>query len=290
MTYNINIKNNNTSNKPLIFSVLLHAVLLAFLIINLSSTTHNPVLENTENNTVIQAVMVSSSKMPMTSKAPLLRPFRPPPPARGGGIIGDSHLSPTRGEVKSVANSPSLKGEVEVKSTALQHRIPSPLAGEGGPKGRKGGALSTPSQLKKTIEQDLQKQLAQEVMESEISKEIANSTPSPNKPSSEPAVQASASAQGEIDKYKALIVQAIGQHWLIPEDIQSGFSCELLIRVGDKGEVLSVEISRSSGDNALDRSARAAVFKATPLPLPKEAEVFDKFRELRLTVRPENIF
>ena len=127
MTYNITIKNNNTSNKPLIFSVLLHAVLLAFLIINLSSTTHNPVLENTEDNRVIQAVMVS-----MSAKALPLNTPHPPPTAS---------TSPTRGEVKSAPNSPPPKKEVEVKSAVLQHKIPSPLAGEGGPKGRKGGAL-----------------------------------------------------------------------------------------------------------------------------------------------------
>ncbi|QLH41403.1 MAG: cell envelope integrity protein TolA [Coxiellaceae bacterium] len=46
---------------------------------------------------------------------------------------------------------------------------------------------------------------------------------------------------------------------------------------------------RSSGNSALDNSAVSAVFKTSPLPVPTDAELFDKFRELRLTVRPENI-
>jgi len=93
--------------------------------------------------------------------------------------------------------------------------------------------------------------------------------------------------QSLIDKYKALIEQDISQNWLVPSNISKTLSCLLLINVGPGGVVLNVRTLRSSGDAVLDRSARTAVFKASPLPVPKNPALFDKFRALRLTVKPE---
>lgn len=107
--------------------------------------------------------------------------------------------------------------------------------------------------------------------------------------------QAAASAardkawQTEIDKYKALIVQAIGQNWIVPEGTDKNLSCQLLIQVAPGGAVLNVQIAQSSGNDGLDTSAINAVYKASPLPVPADPQLFDKFRQLRLTVRPENI-
>lgn len=93
--------------------------------------------------------------------------------------------------------------------------------------------------------------------------------------------------QSEIEKYKALIENAIQQFWIVPGDANPNLSCDLLIRVGAGGEVISVEVVRSSGDGGLDNSARTAVFKASPLPVPEDKDLFEQFRELKLTVKPE---
>lgn len=93
--------------------------------------------------------------------------------------------------------------------------------------------------------------------------------------------------QSEIDKYTALITQAVGQHWIVPDNLDKETSCVLLIRVSPGGAVIDVKLLRSSGDPVLDRSAEAAVFKASPLPVPEDAKLFETFREIRLLVRPE---
>lgn len=95
-----------------------------------------------------------------------------------------------------------------------------------------------------------------------------------------------AAEQGILDRYKAQIIQAIEQQWIVPEGADQSLSCVLLIRLGPNGVVLSVSLVQSSGDVILDRSAQAAVFKASPLPVPKDPNQFAAFRELRLTVRP----
>jgi len=93
--------------------------------------------------------------------------------------------------------------------------------------------------------------------------------------------------QTEIDKYTALITHAIGRHWIQPDNLTEDISCVLLIKLSPSGEVIDVNLVTSSGDSILDRSATNAVHKASPLPVPSDPELFAKFREIRLKVKPE---
>ena len=95
--------------------------------------------------------------------------------------------------------------------------------------------------------------------------------------------------QGEINKYKALIIATISQHWIIPENVAPNISCQLLVHVTANGAVTSVDLLHSSGNQVLDRSARTAVLQASPLPIPKNPTLFNQFRVLKLTARPEGI-
>lgn len=94
---------------------------------------------------------------------------------------------------------------------------------------------------------------------------------------------------GEVDKYKALIVNAIGRNWILPENVDSALSSQFRIRLAPDGSILEVTLTRSSGDSLLDRSAQTAIYKASPLPVPADAETFNLFRNISLTVRPEQI-
>ncbi|NDH08373.1 MAG: cell envelope integrity protein TolA [Gammaproteobacteria bacterium] len=93
---------------------------------------------------------------------------------------------------------------------------------------------------------------------------------------------------GEVDKYKALILNAIRDQWILPENVNPDLSSQFVIRLAPTGSVLEVRLARSSGDMILDRSAQAAIYKASPLPVPHDAQVFNMFREISLTVRPSN--
>ena len=108
------------------------------------------------------------------------------------------------------------------------------------------------------------------------------------------AIQASVDAQknaqmaGEVDKYKALIIGSISRQWILPENADSTKSSQFRIRLAPNGLVLEVTLTRSSGDAILDRSAQSAIYKASPLPVPSNPDAFNLFREISLTVRPEN--
>lgn len=94
---------------------------------------------------------------------------------------------------------------------------------------------------------------------------------------------------GEVDKYKAMIVNAIGRQWILPENVNNGLSSQFRIRLAPDGAVLDVQLTRGSGDPVLDRSAQTAIYKASPLPVPTDPQTFEIFRDISLTVRPENV-
>lgn len=94
---------------------------------------------------------------------------------------------------------------------------------------------------------------------------------------------------GEVNKYKAMILNAISRQWIIPENVGSGLSSQFRIHLAPDGAVVEVHLTRSSGDTVLDRSAQTAIFKASPLPVPNDSETFELFRDISLTVRPENV-
>lgn len=97
-----------------------------------------------------------------------------------------------------------------------------------------------------------------------------------------------AAQQKEVDRYQALIKQAISNKWRIPVSARQGQECVLKLRLIPSGEVVSVQVIKSSGDNVFDRSVESAVYKASPLPLPPaESGLFNEFREINVPFRLE---
>lgn len=90
-------------------------------------------------------------------------------------------------------------------------------------------------------------------------------------------------------KYRHLILQSIAQQWIIPPDVDKHLETRLAVRLAPGGMVLEVIIIKGSGNAVLDRSAQTAVYKASPLPVPKEGGLFNSFRQINLTVRPEGL-
>lgn len=94
---------------------------------------------------------------------------------------------------------------------------------------------------------------------------------------------------GVVNRYKALIINAISQHWIVPPEANKTLSCRFEIHLAGNGDVKSVRLLRSSGDPVLDRSARTAIYKASPLPVPKTPDAFALFKVVSLTVKPEGL-
>lgn len=94
--------------------------------------------------------------------------------------------------------------------------------------------------------------------------------------------------QTEIDKYMDLIENKIYQNWVMPPSTNKGLVCELQVTLIPTGDVVNIELSKSSGDPVYDQSVIAAVRRASPLPVPPAQDgLFDVFRNLTLPVRAD---
>ncbi|MDD4962554.1 MAG: TonB C-terminal domain-containing protein [Gallionella sp.] len=84
-----------------------------------------------------------------------------------------------------------------------------------------------------------------------------------------------------IGKIKAKIKRDI----VMPPDVPENARVEFLVTLLPDGSVMTVRLARSSHAgyaNAVER----AIFKAQPLPLPPNNELFGQFRELKLVFKP----
>jgi len=90
-----------------------------------------------------------------------------------------------------------------------------------------------------------------------------------------------------VDQYIAAIRQKVERNWIQPATSRKGLFCLVQVTLIPGGEVTSVQIVQGSGDAAFDRSVEAAVYRASPLPLPSDARLFDRFRRLTFRFSPK---
>lgn len=94
------------------------------------------------------------------------------------------------------------------------------------------------------------------------------------------AITASAKAA-----YIFAIQQKISRNWVAPANVAVGLECTIKVQQAPGGEVLNVSFGPCNGDATIKRSIEAAVYKASPLPAPRDPSVFD--RNLTLLFKPE---
>lgn len=93
-------------------------------------------------------------------------------------------------------------------------------------------------------------------------------------------------SQGIINRHAALISQKIERNWRQPLNVPDGLTCRIEIRLLPGGAVGSVSVIESSGNPTFDKSVETAVLKASPLPVPTEAYLFEQFKIMRLRFEP----
>lgn len=283
-------------NKYFIASGLFHAGIVLALVLSYELTTPLAVIENTNQHDVISAVVLgdtAKSKVlphekpaatPEQKPDPVKKPV-PPLPPQPKPIAKKEPAAPETAPQKipekdAIALKKPDKKLAEKKAKELQKKIQENIAKDLLADIKKHNDKKT--KVKKVDLQDKFAKMLREQSELSLRQNLLNE-------SVKTKGKISRQSQGVIDKYKALIIQSIGEHWLVPLQADKSLTSELLIRLGPDGNVLDVKITKSSGDPSLDSSARAAVLKASPLPVPPSAEEFEPFRQFVLKVKPENI-
>ncbi len=231
-----------------------HAAILCLLIFNLDTTSPLPVFENTNKQDVISAVILGDVTTSKIIKKPEPKPAPVAPKPVVAPIVIPKKVLPLPSHetlAKNLLNdiNKTKKQQKKINDKKLQ------------------------AAFKKHIKEQAEKSLRQQLFDEKIKLEATKSRES----------------QGEVNKYKALILQAISERWIVPPQANKKLYCELMIRLAPGGMVLDVQVTKSSGDVSLDHSARAAVLKASPLPVPSDPDAFSAFRQFVLKVKPENV-
>lgn len=91
---------------------------------------------------------------------------------------------------------------------------------------------------------------------------------------------------GDMDAYKAKLSSAIKAKVNLAMQITGNPEAEFLVTQSDKGHVISVKLSKKSGNALLDDAWERAIWNASPLPMPEKPEAFR--RELTLRFRPND--
>ncbi len=307
---------------PLVLSILLHVLLFVALLWHFSFDHRTPLLGKPSDHNIISAVMMDSRQInpptPTPTAAPTPKPVLPPKPVPAKQVQTPLPAKPAVSELpappKSEAKQPTQKmaekmleqpkltpptpkKEVNKQANvdfakALQEQQAAELAAER-TKVEKAKIQQKKSEAAAKLAQqkavEKQKQLEQEQIKAAEQKALQQQLAQEQQSLAAASAESTEQIKSELDKYKALIIQAISQNWIVPTDVNRELSCELLIQVGPGGAVLNVQIARSSGDPGLDNSARTAVYKASPLPVPEDPDLFEHFRQLRLTVKPQNL-
>lgn len=93
----------------------------------------------------------------------------------------------------------------------------------------------------------------------------------------------------EVMRYEGLIQEQVSGNWRKPLDWPLGGVCEVQVRLVPGGEVVSAEVVTGCGNAVFDRSVETAVKRASPLPVPADAALFDRhFRQFTFVFRDES--
>lgn len=100
------------------------------------------------------------------------------------------------------------------------------------------------------------------------------------------AAQRRSFLNSELARYQGLFRDKVNQAWIRAPGLPPGLVCMLEIRLLPDGTVAGVQVVSTSGNLAFDQSAEAAVQKASPLPVPEEPELMEKFRHFTFEFKP----
>lgn len=246
---------------PVIVSVLLHALIVFALALNLSFCEREFVLPPVPTH--VRAVVVERTVAPPPiTAAPELPPKSVPKPA----------AKPPERQIE--ISKPKPKPASKPKPAAVKP-VPVPV-----PVPKEQPKPSPPPP-------DFSALLAEE--ERELAEGQAVRQAASQKAQQDAALQSVVEARVVVE-HTRLIQDALRPRWSRPPGARNGMQTVLRITLLPGGEVLDVQLVKSSGDAAFDRSAENAVRLAGRLPVPNDPVVFNKnFRRFTFTFKPEDL-
>ncbi len=92
--------------------------------------------------------------------------------------------------------------------------------------------------------------------------------------------------QRHFNEYVGSIKDKVQRQWRRPVGVPGGLRVKIRVAQIPGGDVVSATVTQSSGHVEFDRSVESAVFKASPLPRPRDPDLFE--REIVFIFEPED--
>ena len=99
--------------------------------------------------------------------------------------------------------------------------------------------------------------------------------------------EVSAATAAEVGRYRDMIRSKIRHNIVKTPDVAPDAEVVFKVTLLPGGSVLDAVLLKSSGNPAYDEATERAIYWSQPLPLPTDPLLKKEFRELRLTIRPE---
>lgn len=256
-----------------LFSLLIHLVFLGLLIFGLNWKNKVPeatVVELWQNFAEIEPVKP-------------VQPTKPTPPVQPVAQKPEPKVEP---KPEPVESKPPRQPAIAIAEPSPPLRKPTiPLKAIKEKPAPQQAAEKLPEPIKKTAPE---KPADKKAVQKPVEKTVKNTQQTEQKKQQEQERLALKAKQAqmldEIAKYKALIQAKIRSRIVMPPDLPGNPVVAFRVTLLPGGEVLSVDLQRSSGFTAFDNAVERAVYLAKPLPLPPDPALFSAFRNLEVKV------
>jgi colicin import membrane protein len=287
---------------PLTLSVGLHAVLVALLVFHFDLVAEAPEIKPQPR--ILQAKLISMNANPVSRVKKVERraedasaPEEPPPPPPAQEQPKPEPVKPAEPPKPEPdkAKLLKLKKAEEAKKKAAEEKAKAEAKKKEDQK-KAEEAKKKAEAAKKKAEAEKQEKVRKEKERQEALRKQREKSAREElaKMLSEDEEAISTNTEGQlVQSYQGLIQEAVQRRWSRPPSARNGMHCVLLISLVPTGEVVDVQVVRSSGDDAFDRSAINAVKKASPFSelqaLKGGADFERNFRRFQLDFIPEDL-
>ena len=84
--------------------------------------------------------------------------------------------------------------------------------------------------------------------------------------------------------YRDDVYNSVYSNWIRPSYSKRGWECKVHVTQTNTGKVINVKIISCQGDSNFQDSVKKAIFKSSPLPLPKHPSLFNDTVEIKFKV------
>lgn len=291
---------NKEYSIPLAIAIIIHVAIIAALIISAPASTYR-----LENNSDLQPVIHASviNKAPLSAQEPKPQPEQQQlqklqqlqaaaEAARKAKIIETQKLAQIKAAQIAAEQQKQRAAQLLQAEQLRQAKITAQQAAQAKALELKKQADAAKAAQAKALADKKLRALAEQKKQAELvakQQALQQQLMQQQLASDQQEITQAQQMEGLVDIYRARILTAIGREWLIPDGADRTSSCTFVIEVTAAGIVTNAQLISSSGNPALDRAAETAIYKASPLPIPKDPVLYATFKRFRLRMKPEGI-